>query len=504
MNFFKIHSIIKNNLVLPSYLDKNKLINEKDTKNKSIFGVIHSMFKDSIWYKTYSKTVDLVIIWKNAIKYFFIFCLVWCLLYFSIYYLNTNFIFIHVWKMLENWWVGTTVFMYMLLNGFQYVLTTLLNFLIPNLGDLVEKSTNESIDIAKKQIKDVTKTNFKKIINITEFITFHVEENFNSFKSSFISWFFNFKARLMLTAGLYKYINTTSIFNLITYFTNKVESKLLDKEFTLFTVSKKTKTTLLDKNSNYTKNLHEILTSHDVAFINTDNQQLNDTYYNSNIYNLINSNFKNLELFKWLKNYSLIHSRSFVEASLLNLKIIPLGVNINKWSNFNNNSFFNFYFSDIKDRNTLTASTLVNKNTPLLNTNNFLTPNENLIQTFSTLNKNFNWFLYRNLLLNCFTTTDSNFKFLNNTIDVNKTTNLIIQKNNLTIHNNPYTKYTTNTTKSTLNTDTLIMLLNYVTNYKFLTINSNLIKTNTFSNTLHVEDNVKLVDKTYNTKLMKF
>lgn len=503
MNFFKIHSIIKNNLVLPSYLDKNKLINEKDTKNKSVFGFIHAMFKDSKWTKMYSKTVDMVITLKNLIKYFFIICILACLLYCSIYYLNTNFIFIHIWKTLENWWLCTTVMMSFLAHSILGVIRIIINCFVPNLGYFVEDVTLNTADMVKKQLQEAKKKNFKKLANVTEFITYNVEENFNSFKSSFVSWFFNLKIRLTLTAKLYKHVGSTSIFNLINYFKNKTNDVVLEDDSTLCDISKKTHTNNIDVKDVYKNDIYEYLTNGNIVFINIDNQKMNENYYNSNIYNLMNNNFKSKELFKWLKNYSLIHSRSFAEASLLNLKIIPLGLNINKWSDFNNNSFFNFYFNDIKNRNILTTYSTNNKNLSTIFTNNFLLHNNELTQTFATLNKNFNWFMYRNMLLNCFTTTNNNFKFL--TIkDINILNELLINKNNFFTINTIFNKNTISSNKIKTNDDTIIMLLNYSTNYKFLTINSNLLKTNNAITKLSITDDIKLKDNNFNKKLMKF
>lgn len=370
MIFNKIFNTLRFNIALPSYLVKNKFIIERNNKFRNIFSTLNHMFKTSSWSFNNSINMDNTFTFKNFIKYILITAMiVFIFIYRFDLMISNHFIFI-LWK-------SSSLFYLILLNIYLYSF-----FIFKVLNDFLMRFFYKTFYIKKswnkKELNTVKTFTYSKLnnINYSDSINSLIHNNFN-----------------LNIAKLEVSILVKNIYNILDLNINEV-SPIKDTIINKFETSIIKQDKVCNVIENELKQLNVNL---------TDNTILTSNKLNFNFSNLKLNFIKNIEYYKWLYKYSLVHSRSFSESQYLNLKITPIGSNLNTYNNhITDNTVFNYYFNSLDSRFKLNLINLNFLNFVNIKFNNNLYNPNSWLQSFSSLMYNFKWYQQRYQLTNEF------------------------------------------------------------------------------------------------------
>lgn len=403
MIFNKIFNTIRFNLALPSYLIKNKFIIERNNKFKNIFSTLNFIFKTSSWSFTNSINMDNIFNVKNFIKYSFFIIFISIVFIHKIDSVLLTYVQFTIWKSSSLLYIIAinfylyTFFIFKIISDIFFIFFSKF-FYINNSWTkrISKKQTNYTYD----------KTHFSKM-----FKNINYSENFINILNNTFNYNNSNKNFNILFKKLYNVLdlNINEVSPIKSININKFNSYTIQEDF---------------------KNLKNdfILQTQNVSIIDNNVQNLNKL--NFNFINLKLNFLQNIEYYKWLYKYSLIHSRSFTESQYLNLKIAPIGSNFNTYNTLQDGTIFNYYFNSLDyrfklntikfDFNNVVNNTFINK---------LYLPN-NWMHSFSSLNTNFKWYQDRYTLTNEFY-----FKNLINRPQLNFNLNFKFDKKVITKYN---------------------------------------------------------------------
>lgn len=425
MIFNKIFNTIRFNIALPSYLVKNKFIIERNNKFKNIFSTLNYIFKTSSWSFSNSINVDNIFNLKNFIKYSFIIILISTIcinrlditilthLQFTIWKSSSLMYFIALNIYLYTFFIFKVIsdIFFMLFSKFFYIKNSWIKLKLNKPTNYTYKKINYN-----KMFKNINYSN--DIINILN-NTFNIKTSGANY-TILIKKLYNILYLDLNEVSPVKSININKMYN---YVTTKNFANINNE------------TVILNKNINIA----------DISALNTNK-------LNINLINLKVNFLQNIEYYKWLYKYSLIHSRSFTESQYLNLKIAPIGSNFNTYNTLHDGTIFNYYFNSIDERfkfNTISF----NFNNVLNNshTAKLYLPND-WLNSFSSLNANFKWYQIRYILTNEFY-----FKTLINSLQLSLNFNNINSK-------------TAIVTKDVIDINQLLNITSYLLHFKIFNL----------------------------------
>lgn len=425
MIFNKIFNTIRFNIALPSYLVKNKFIIERSNKFKNIFSTLNYIFKTSSWSFTNSINIDNIFNIKNFIKY-------------SVIILFISIIFIH--RLDEA-----------ILAYFQFTIwksSSLLYFIAVNIylyTFFIFKITSDIIFIFFSKFFYINNSWNKRIWNKQTKYTYD--------KISYNRMFKNINYSEDIISILNNTFNENNV--------HKNFSILLKKLYNVldlnFNETAPVKNINLNKFHNYVINDDFITLENGLTVLNKNASVIDDSVQNLNKLNFNFTNLKlnfvqNIEYYKWLYKYSLIHSRSFTESQYLNLKIAPIGSNFTTYNTLQDGTIFNYYFNSIDSRFKLNTINF-NFNNVLNNTFiNKLYLSNNWIKSFTSLSSNFKWYQDRYTLTN-----DFYFKTLTNNVKLN----LNLNNSTVKILTAPF---------NVNNNDEMLNIMNYLLHFKIFNL----------------------------------
>jgi len=470
MTFTRMFNALRYSSLPPSYLYKSKLFFDRMNKNRNISSLHDNTYKSSLWSKNFTINIDWLLNFTNVIKVNYLLFILFVLLNIFFDFFLIRFMFFTVWKcadIIDNLFINLSFFSWLVFSSAAQLLTS---YFYPNLSKLTKIN---AID----EIKYPLYNNRHNTLILKKYL-------YNNNTFSFTTSTFIFPK---LNINFYNYYKNIYALNLYTTQLNLTKIKNLDG----FAYLSLTKTA-----DNCYKSDHNALHClpnkliYKLNFLNTQVKRQSLFFITNKTVN----NFKWLEYFKWLSKYSTIHIKSLTEISILNNKVLNIDLNINKFNNLYNNSLFNYKNQQVSTRqnnylNNLATSHLNNNTTS--NNVEFKT-NQNWLNVFANLNKNYGWFVKRNMH---FTTFWNNINYLPRTKNDYK-----------------QSKFTSNNGSVNLNFDTknLLDIFNTWKTYRLNTINYTnnilLIKTvdnrfkmfNDVDNLLYLPDNIKFKENADN------
>lgn len=358
MIFKKLFNLLRSNQNFSYFNFKNKFLIERNNKIKNIFTRLNYIFKSTSWTTNDSINVDKMYNLKNLLKL-------------GIIFLS---IIVFYWIIVDLNILQTLIFL--LWSSSNYA-----EFLIITLTTLFLISIKLIFTIILETFHSIFKSDFMSNIykNTPQFLTV-LNDNLVNYDSLI---------RYEDTLNLVEF-NDTKLLDNLTH-----ETGFIGLYNTLYTQPKYNKISVNTQNSLNNvisdENLYnEFLYNYkNLTLIPSSLTQL--TKFNLNVENLFITEFKNIEISKWLYKYSIIHSRSFFEAQFLNLKLLPLGNNINKVDVLSTDNIFNFLFNDVTSKyflyNNINQLNLMNTNYGVLNLSYF-----NNLNIFKNLPWNYRFF----------------------------------------------------------------------------------------------------------------
>ena len=441
MIFKKLFNLIKNNQNFPYFNFKNKFLIERNNKIKNIFTRLNYMFKATSWSVNDSINVDKMYNIKNFFKFFSILAVL-VVIYLNIIDFNViqTLLFL-TWSSsnyVEFIFTTVTTVIWVVLRTLFIVFFELFHvmFKLEQNSKINDRTATKHEGRTYNLINYSYLTRYEDVLNLVEFNDTKLKNN-KIYEQNFVF--------------LYNILNTQPI-------NTKLNLLILDCFDN--TISK------TNTNNYYTHNYKTL------SFILNNSKLLNK--FNLNTENLLNNELKKIEINKWLYKYSTIHSRSFFEAQFLNLKLLPIGNNINKTETLNTNNIFNFLFNDVTSKY-------------FLYNNLNLHDNSNILNNFTNFSyfKNIN--IFQNLPLNY---RFFNLKFKNLTTLFYKNNTFLLKTSNLS--NNNKLKLTEKTilfydyyTLNKINDINILYISNvlFYTECNLLTLNNNKIFSHRFNKT---------------------
>lgn len=433
MLFQQLYNLIKYKTLPASFLFKNRLFIERDSKHKRILTNFGLIFRNSKWsqYESYNIKQVFYSYFFKIIKYFLL--LLCIFLYFYNYQVSFFYIFnffsLIFWLSLEILELYFIFFIWLISSFFINFLNFFFSFFVNNFFIKVNNPFSQNKSSNLKSFKNTFFS--KESLNWQIYYSISNLSN-KTIKSSFINSLFSFESNKKFWNLNYPFFHTLFRLNYLLNKNNTIDNfflinntldKKLNNDFTNFFFSKKyithsfwfllnntdsfygityknkkrfiwnLKNIFIQNNENYSL----ISLKNNIFFINKKNL-LNNFFFNKELvlifHNITKTSLISSKWDRWLYKYSLI-SRKFIKNSYKNTLTKSMLNNGNFYSNFSEKNIWNSeYFSKInfKDNFFFFFTNANKKNNDNLFYKNIINLNFN-IKNINNLENSYFWFI---------------------------------------------------------------------------------------------------------------